>query len=182
MNANFKEIDKALRLLTKNGYMSNYGIRREIADITSWQTNAVATIKSLGRAACKIQELYPHDLLSRERHERKVLYKDMLRKKMKRRTVLRLAVDLYAWARQSGDAMYGRWLNDGTKRRTKLELRDKIDAPEHEGQIFILRTPYISYGNTPICFVGNRFTDWMKEAVASGTGYELHKCEHVIKE
>ena len=182
MNANFNEIDKALKLLTKNGYMSNYGIQREIADITSWQKNAFSVIKSLGRAACKIEELYPHDLLSRECHERKVLYKDMLRKKMKRHKVLRLAVDLYAWARQSGDAMHGRWLDDGTKFYTKLELRDKIDAPEHNGQIFILSTPYISYGNTPICFVGNRFTDWMKEAVASGTGYELHKCEHVIKE
>lgn len=181
MNANFKEIDKALKLLTQNGYMSNYGINREIDDITRWQKNAVAEIKSLGRGACQVAEKYPHDILARECHERKVLYKDILRKKMKRHKVLRLALDLYAWASQSGDAMYGRWLDDG-KTRTKLELRDKIDAPEHHGQIFILITPYISYGNTPICFVGNRFTDWMEDAVASGTGYELHKCEHVIKE
>ena len=181
MNASFKEIDKALKLLTQTGYMSNYGIQRELDNIAEWQKNAVAEIKSLGRAACKITEKYPHDILSRECHERKVLYKDALRKKMKRRKVLRLAVDLYAWARQSGDAMYGRWLNDGTKRYTKLELRDKINAPEHNGQIVVLCTPYIAYGITHICFVGNRFTDWMKDAVASRTGYELHKCEQVIK-
>lgn len=182
MDVKFTEVDKALKYLSnpKNLFLSD--VRYELDSIRKWQQVSVSEIHAIGKAACQVTDKVPHDLLVRECHERKVLYKDALRSKMKRRRFLRLVIDLNAWVCQTRDSMSGQIVEVTSqgRRHTKAVAGASVEPNELDHALFILSTPYKSCARN-IQLLGNNLRPWIVDAVESGKGYELFKAEWVTE-
>ena len=182
MDVKFTEVDKALRYLSNTKRLFLRDARYELDSIRKWQQVSVSEIHAIGKAACQVTDKVPHDLLVRECHERKVLYKDALRSKMKRRRFLRLVIDLNAWASQTRDSMSG-YIGEVTsqgRRLTKAVAGASAEPSELDHAFFILSTPYKPCVRN-IQFLGSNLRPWIVDAVESETGYEMFKAEWVTE-
>jgi len=186
----FKEAEDALRYISKRLYISS--AIECIDSISKWQKRSIEEIHSFGKAADQITDQVPHDFLSNECHVRKVLYRDALRRKMKVRRAMRIAVDMFAWAEQTRSLLIGIpefHIDDGGYHEMKLHIGERADVHTDEhlylllgekleiNRCFVLETPYIKFSD-PIRLVCKRIAPWMEDALSvEQSGYKLFRAE-----
>ena len=188
MEPSINEIEKALKYIAKEGYYAGDHARDELRHIAEWQNLSVTEIHAL-RDGLKVSSSKAfQDVVKRELKMAKLIYKHDLKKKMKWRRIMKLAQNLCAWSESTRSLLSGIGEKDNkgywhkmyhVERGAKFtRICDLQDATHELDPFFILRTPFIRYGQ-PIELLVKIRRDWVCDAINRREGYEMYKAELV---
>lgn len=182
MTPTLNEVEKALVYISQEGRSAGKRIEYEMKEIAGWQRVSLDTIHSLAETIKTTGDKIAKDILIDELKVRKAVYKYDLKKKMKRRRLLKLAKNLFSLIRHTERIECGIKYRDTEgywHQLYRMELLETFptfgDLQDYRGQlhpIFVIRTPFMLYGN-PIELFGKYVSDWMTQAIQKA-GYTLY--------
>lgn len=189
MEPSINEIEKALKYVAKEGYYyAGKHAREELRRIAEWQNQSVAEIHAL-RDGLKVSSSKAfQDVVKRELKLAKLIYKHDLKKKMRWRRIMKLALNLYAWSESSRSLLSGIGEKDNkgywhkmyhVERGEKFNNIGELQDATHDiSPFFILRTPFMKYSQ-PIELLVKEKWDWVCDAINHREGYELYRAVFV---
>lgn len=190
MEPSINEIEKALKYVAKEGYYyAGKHAREELRRIAEWQNQSVAEIHAL-RDGLKVSSSSKafQDVVKRELKLAKLIYKNDLKKKMRWRRIMKLALNLYAWSESSRSLLSGIGEKDNkgywhkmyhVERGEKFNNIGELQDATHDiSPFFILRTPFMKYSQ-PIELLVKVKWDWVCDAINHREGYEVYQAVFV---
>lgn len=188
MEPNINEIEKALKYVSKEGFYAGKHARDEIRRIAEWQNQSVSEIHSLRDSLKVIKSDRCLDIVKRELKLATLIYKHDLKKKMGWRRIMKLALNLYAWSESTRSLLSGIGEKDSkgywhkmyhVERGEKFtRICDLQDATNELDPFFILRTPFMKYGQPIELLVKIRW-GWVLDAINRREGYEVYQAVFV---
>lgn len=188
MEPSINEIEKALKYISKGYYYAGKRAREELRRIAEWQNQSISEIHAL-RDGLKISSSKAfQDVVKRELKLATLIYKHDLKKKMRWRRIMKLALNLYAWSESSRSLLSGIGEKDNkgywhkmyhVERGEKFNNIGELQDATHDiSPFFILRTPFLKYGQ-PIELLVKEKWDWVCDAINHREGYELYQAVFV---
>ena len=182
MEPSINEIEKALKYVSKEGYYyAGKHAREELRRIAEWQNQSISEIHAL-RDGLKVSSSKGELKLAT------LIYKHDLKKKMRWRRIMKLALNLYAWSESSRSLLSGIGEKDNkgywhkmyhVERGEKFNNIGELQDATHElDPFFILRTPFLKYGQ-PIELLVKEKWDWVCDAINRREGYEMYQAVFV---
>ena len=188
MEPKISEVEKALKYIVKEGYDAGKHARDELRRIAEWQNMSISEIHAL-RDGLKVSSSKKfQDVVKRELKLAKLIYKHDLKKKMKWRRIMKLAQNLCAWSESTRSLLSGIGEKDNkgywhkmyhVERGEKFtRICDLQDATQELSPFFILRTPFMKFGQ-PIELMIKIRRDWVWNAINRLEGYEVYQAVFV---
>jgi hypothetical protein len=188
MEPSINEIEKALKYVIKEDYNAGKHARDELCRIAEWQNQSVSEIHSLRDSLKVIKSDRCLDIVKRELKLAKLIYKHDLKKQMKRRRIMKLAQNLYAWSESTRSLLSGIGEKDNkgywhkmyhVERGEKFNNIGELQDATHDiSPFFILRTPFLKYGQ-PIELLVKEKWNWVCDAINHREGYEVYQAVFV---
>ena len=189
MEPSINEIEKALKYVSKEGYYyAGKHAREELRRIAEWQNQSGSEIHAL-RDGLKVSSSKAfQDVVKRELKLAKLIYKHDLKKKMRWRRIMKLALNLYAWSESSRSLLSGIGEKDSkgywhkmyhVERGEKFNNIGELQDATHDiSPFFILRPPFLKYGQ-PIELLVKEKWEWVCDAINHREGYEVYQAVFV---
>ena len=188
MEPKISEVEKALKYIIKEGYDAGKRARDELRRIAEWQNMSISEIHAL-RDGLKVSSSKKfQDVVKRELKLAKLIYKHDLKKKMKWRRIMKLAQNMCAWSESTRSLLSGIGEKDNkgywhkmyhVERGEKFtRICDLQDATQELSPFFILRTPFMKFGQ-PIELLIKIRRDWVWNAINRLEGYEVYQVAFV---
>ena len=189
MEPSINEIEKALKYVAKEGYYyAGKHAREELRRIAEWQNQSITKIHDLRDGLKVIKSGRCLDIVKHELKLAKLIYKHDLKKKMRWRRIMKLALNLYAWSESTRSLLSGIGEKDDkgywhkmyhVERGEKFnKICDLQDATHDISPFFILRTPFRQYSQ-PIELLVKTKRGWVCDAINRREGYEVYQAVFV---
>lgn len=188
MEPSINEIEKALKYVAKEGLYAGMHARDELHRIAEWQNLSITEIHDLRDSLKVIKSDRCLDIVKRELKLATLIYKHDLKKKMRWHRIMKLAQNLYAWSESTRSLLSGIGEKDSkgywhkmyhVERGEKFtRICDLQDATHELDPFFILRTPFLKYGQPIELLVKVRW-EWVCDAINRRDGYEVYQAVFV---
>lgn len=188
MEPSINEIEKALKYVAKEGLDAGMHARDELRRIAEWQNQSVSEIHALRDGLKASSSKAFQDVVKRELKLATLIYKHDLKKKMRWRRIMKLALNLYAWSESTRSLLSGIGEKDSkgywhkmyhVERGEKFtRICDLQDATHELNPFFILRTPFMKYSQPIELLVKIRW-EWVCDAINRREGYEVYQAVFV---
>ena len=189
MEPSINEVEKALKYISKEGYYyAGKHAREELRRIAEWQNQSVSEIHALRDGLKANSSKAFQDVVKRELKLATLIYKHDLKKKMRWRRIMKLALNLYAWSESSRSLLSGIGEKDNkgywhkmyhVERGEKFNNIGELQDATHDiSPFFILRTPFLKYGQ-PIELLVKEKWEWVCDAINHREGYEVYQAVFV---
>ena len=188
MEPSINEIEKALKYVAKEGLYAGMHAMDELRRIAEWQNQSITEIHDLRDSLKVIKSGRCLDIVKHELKLATLIYKHDLKKKMRWHRIMKLAQNLYAWSESTGSLLSGIGENDSkgywhkmyhVERGEKFtRICDLQDATHELDPFFILRTPFMKYGQPIELLVKIRW-GWVLDAINRREGYEVYQAVFV---
>jgi len=174
MEPSINEIEKALKYVTKEGLDAGMHARDELRRIAEWQNQSVSEIHALKDGLKVSSSKAFQDVVKRELKLATLIYKHDLKKKMRWRRIMKLALNLYAWSESTRSLLYWHKMYHVERGEKFTRICDLQDATHELDPFFILRTPFLKYGQ-PIELLVKVKREWVCDAINRREGYEVYQ-------
>ena len=188
MEPSINELEKALKYVAKEGLYAGMHARDELHRIAEWQNLSITEIHDLRDSLKVIKSDRCLDIVKRELKLATLIYKHDLKKKMRWHRIMKLAQNLYAWSESTRSLLSGIGEKDSkgywhkmyhVERGEKFtRICDLQDATHELDPFFILRTPFLKYGQPIELLVKVRW-EWVCDAINRRDGYEVYQAVFV---
>lgn len=188
MEPSLNEIEKALKYVAKEGLCAGKHARDELRRIAEWQNQSVTEIHALRDGLKASGSKAVQGVIKRELKLAKLIYKHDLKKKTKWRRIMKLAQNMCAWSESTRSLLSGIGERDiegcwhkmyHVERGAKFNKFCNLQNVTHEiFPFFILRTPFMKYGQPIELLVKNRWK-WVRDAISGREGYKVYQAVFV---